>query len=166
MAEGKGVALTILGVVSVLAIVGLVLLFMKAGAAGGVSAPFQKLYTRGSVDKQNYPYPYLHERSAGGYWYPYDDYPYADWDRFAKEENILPYGTTVAQGRETYGRQPRNIPSIQTCALGSGEPGEIPCPVYRNMQSICLSNLYTEEALRRDFLEVPGSPGCYVPKAI
>ena len=44
--EGRGVALAILGVVAVIAVVGLVLLFKGAGT-GGYVAPFNKLYGGG-----------------------------------------------------------------------------------------------------------------------
>lgn len=163
MAEKKGVALAVLGVVSVLAIVGLVLLFTKAGATGQVSSPYAKLYTRSSIDPVAYPYPYLQDRTAGGVWYPYTT-PYQDWDKITTEEQTLPWGTTLT-ARYTSERGLRQIPSIQTCALGSGEPGEIPCPVYRGMQSICFSRVRNAQArFAIGWIEVPGAPGCGVPK--
>ncbi len=60
--EGKGVAMAILGIVAVIAVVGLVLLF--TGATGKVSAPYQKLYGGVNYGEQ---YPYLVDRTAGGF---------------------------------------------------------------------------------------------------
>ena len=49
--EGKGVALAILGVVAVIAVVGLVLLF--TGATAKVSMPFQKVYGGVNVGEES-----------------------------------------------------------------------------------------------------------------
>lgn len=163
--EGRGVALAILGVVAVIAVVGLVLLF-AGRTTGKVSAPFAKTYTRSSTSPEEFPYPYLTDRTAGGF--PLAGRAgvrgYPDGDGYAKQQDIPSFGTTVAQGRESYQRQPEHIPSVQTCAVGTGESGEIPCPVYKQMQSICLSKYGEAEARAfTGWQEVPGSPGCYVP---
>ena len=60
--EGKGIALTILGIVAVIAIVGLVLLFTGAGT-GGYVAPGVKVYGGAIKDE---PYPYLVQRKVAG----------------------------------------------------------------------------------------------------
>jgi len=112
MAEesGKGIALAILGIVAVIAIVGLVLLFSGAKKTGQVAyTGVDKVYGGALKDVE---YPYLENRPAKGV-------------------PVLPEGvevvdeqTAYAQGvpYRTYNRVPDQIPSTQTtCGEGSVE---------------------------------------------
>jgi hypothetical protein len=130
--EGKGIALAILGIVAVIAVVGLVLLF--TGATGKVSLP-NKVYG-GAL--QGDPFPYLTDRSSGGYfntagtpdaiYYPagaYTEKPVP----LELQEDAQFYGES-ASGTDsftTYNRQEYYVPSGQICAAGPMDPG-FRCP--------------------------------------
>lgn len=161
--EGKGVALAILGVVAVIAVVGLVLLFSNASATGQVSNVGAKVYG-GALQQEEYPY--LVDRTAGGTPPSNRAAPrgYPASDGYAVQEDILPYGTTIAQGRESYQRQPQHIPSVIGAPCGGSEPGEVRCPAVRGLQSSCIVDYQEMEARTfSGWTQVPGYPGCFLP---
>lgn len=133
--EGRGVALAILGIVAVIAVVGLVLLF--TGATAKVSAPFQKVYGGVHYGEE---FPYLVSRSSGGYAStpgepPAPDASYSPAGFYTEDpgvelqEDAEFYGER-ARGTDsftTYNRQPYYVPSGQICAAGPTDPG-FRCP--------------------------------------
>lgn len=130
--EGKGVALAILGVVAVIAVVGLVLLF--SGATAKVSLP-SKVYGGALEGKE---FPYLMSRTTGGFPSTASDPPldsvYAPQGYYTEQpvpielqEDAGFYGETIATERLTSNRQPYYTPSGQICAAGPMEPG-FRCP--------------------------------------
>ena len=111
MAEesGKGVALAILGIVAVIAIVGLILLFSGAKKTGQVVLAGDKLYG-GSVSDAEYPY--LENRPVKGVPVTPEGIQVADEETAYAE--AVPY--------RTYSRVPDKIPSGQTtCGEGRFE---------------------------------------------
>ncbi len=111
MAEesGRGVALAILGIVAVIAIVGLVLLFTGAKKTGQVVLVGDKVYGGALKDVE---YPYLEGRPAKGVPVTPEGIEVAD-EQTAYAEGV-PY--------RTYGRVPDQIPTVQTtCGEGSFE---------------------------------------------
>ena len=168
MAEEKGVALAILGIVAVIAVVGLIMLFNGASSsvvAGSYDNP--KLYTRqsqigywaGAADVENPYYGYAYETyagvsddrtavgddtSSGGAWDESNVYGESPYDT-ARET-----GSGAAEGARhapTYKRAPESIPSGQNDACGG-------CPYG----SFCQPN--PERAV--GWQDVAGYPGCYV----
>jgi len=150
--EGKGVALAILGVVAVIAVVGLVLLF--AGATGKVSAPYQKLYGGVHYGEQ---YPYLSDRTTGGMantagvpdaiYYPagfYTEKPVP----VELQEDAGYYGETIAGERLSSNRQGHFVPSGQNDPCGS-------CP----QGTYCIPDSSQAEASGWE----PVGGGCYAP---
>ena len=132
--EGKGVALAILGIVAVIAVVGLILLF--TGATAKVSAPFEKTY--GGVNRYE-EYPYLVDRTTGGMadtagtpdaiYYPAGFMGAEEPNPVMDEEHQQMYAASMSgtNSPRTAGRQPYYIPSGQICSEASGEPG-FRCP--------------------------------------
>ncbi len=97
MAEDKGISLTILGVVAVIAIVGLVLLFTGAGT-GGYVAPGNKVYG-GAIQEK--PYPYLQGRKVSG----------VAGDQYSAQYTSIP---SIPQSRDQY-----KIPNPSGCPAGT-----------------------------------------------
>jgi hypothetical protein len=129
--EGKGIALAILGIVAVIAVVGLVLLFR--GATGQFAAQ-GKVYG-GALRGEEFPY--LDDRGTGGFpstagspdaiYYP-EGFPGSEAaGAIETQDEAGFYGETIANERETYGRQPYYVPSGQMCAAGPDKPG-FRCP--------------------------------------
>ncbi len=166
--EGKGVALAILGIVAVIAVVGLVLLFKGATGRMSEGGPGDaKLYTRESIISHSYgaseenPYAYRNYETWGGVsqdrygkpgwsgaWddgnvYGEDPYSMASETGVGAAPQILEYTTQAP----TYRRSPSRIPSGQICSTG-----EV-CPV----NSFCEEN--PERA--RSFKHVEGTQDCY-----
>ena len=146
--EGKGVAMAILGIVAVIAVVGLVLLF--TGATGKISYGQPKVYGGVHAGEE---FPYLTDRSAGGYpqtagqpdavYYPqgfYTEKPVG----VALQEDAPPYGTSASgtAGYTSFGRQPYFVPSGQLCWDESGQPG-FRCP----QGTTCIPVSYTHLTL-------------------
>lgn len=104
--EAKNVSLVVLGVVAILAVVGLVLMFSQAGATARVSVMGAKLYG-GAVKGEQFPY--LEDRRIGG---PSD----ALVPEYGNEAQAWQTGTPY----RTYARAPTNIPS-QFTGCGSTE---------------------------------------------
>jgi hypothetical protein len=168
--EGRGVALAILGIVAVIAVVGLVLLF--TGATGKLVSPgVAKLYTRqseigvaaGPANVENPYYGYEYETyggvaqsreatsqyiAAGGAWDPALVYGDGTWDA-ATEPGVgaAPslYDTTQAP---TTKRAPSHIPTGQSDVCGT-------CPYG----SMCIASA---RAVPTGAEPVSGYPGCYV----
>jgi hypothetical protein len=170
--EGRGVALAILGIVAVIAVVGLVLLFTGATgkfSGGGINDP--KLYTRqsqvayasGAANLENPYYGYEYETyggvtqsrsatgqkiAAGGAWDPTQVYGDGTWDA-ATEPGVgaAPslYDTTQSPTRA---RSPALIESGQSDVCGNCPYGSMCYPDPRQVPS-------TAEP-------VSGYPGCYV----
>lgn len=132
--ESKGIALVILGIVAVIAVVGLVLLF--TGTTGKVSAPYQKLYGGVNYGEDAY----LVSRSRGGYTStpgvpPAPDAGYYPAGFYTEDPGVglmedAPFYGERAVGTDSYttfGRQPYYVPSGQLCAAGDAAPG-FRCP--------------------------------------
>ncbi|MEM4247097.1 MAG: hypothetical protein QXR48_03875 [Candidatus Woesearchaeota archaeon] len=158
--EGKGVAMAILGIVAVIAVVGLVLLF--TGATGKVSAGLPKVYGGVHAGEE---FPYLTDRSQGGYpqtagqpdavYYPegfYTEKPVG----VALQEDAPFYGESVSGTREytTFNRQPYYVPSGQLCWDETGKPG-FRCP----QGTTCIENMKIAEG--GGWVPAPAHP-CYV----
>lgn len=109
MAEesGRGVALAILGIVAVIAIVGLVLLFSGAKKTAQVSAGLDKVYGGALKDVE---YPYLEGRTIGG-----GAATTPEGVRIAEEEKAYADGVPY----RTFNRVPDMIPTPQT-SCGEG----------------------------------------------
>lgn len=158
--EGKGIAMAILGIVAVIAVVGLVLLF--TGATGKFSASFPKVYGGVHAGEE---FPYLTDRSAGGYpqtagvpdaiYYPpgyYTEKPVGiELQQDAPFYGSSPSGTDAYT---TYNRQPYYVPSGQDCWDDSGMPG-FRCPQY----TTCIPNMKLSES--GGWIPAPEHP-CYV----
>lgn len=168
--EGKGVALAILGVVAVIAVVGLVLLF--SGATGKVSEGGinnAKLYTRqsqidyaaGPADVENPYYGFDYETyqgvaqsryatgkdvAAGGAWDPGNVYGDGSYDAALEPSGYGLDDQNIAQISED--RAPSSITSDDNSACGF-------CP----KGSTCQLN---ERRVPSNWEPVAGYPGCYV----
>jgi len=147
--ENKGVALAILGVVAVIAVVGLVLLFTRI-TTGGVSAPHSygdAVYTRQSIATiddpeaySGYEYEtYLNRPGVGVY---YTGGAGEDVYGEVKQPKVLEPGFT-------YKRAPASIPSGQICATG-----EV-CP----RGTFCIED--PRQAPSESWSRVPGTEACY-----
>ena len=169
--EGKGVALAILGVVAVIAVVGLVLLFKGATgkmSEGGSGDP--KVYTRqseighssGAADVENPYYGYEYETyagntqsrygtgkaySPGGAWDQSGVYGARSFDAASEPgANSAPMIEEYTTQAPTYKRAPQSIPSGQNDACGG-------CPYG----SYCVPDPNDRPSHWED---VPGYPGC------
>jgi hypothetical protein len=168
--EGRGVAMAILGIVAVIAVVGLVLLFTGATgkfSAGGMDQP--KLYTRqsqigvaaGPADVENPYFGYEYETyggvtqsreataqriAAGGAWDATQVYGDATWDA-ATEPGVgaAPNLMETTQS-PTWKRAPSHIPAGQSQVCN--------CPYG----SYCIAD---ERAVPTNAEPVSGYPGCY-----
>ena len=124
--EGKGIALTILGIVAVIAVVGLVLLFTGAGT-GKYAAPGVKIY--GGAQK-GVDYPYLEGRKVAGaygdqYSAQYTQIPDVSKERYVRQipsQNLgCPIGTyrvsssDVALGVASGCTASEELPGWQCC---------------------------------------------------
>lgn len=149
--------MAILGVVAVIAVVGLVLLF--TGATGKVTAPYQKVYGGVHYGEE---FPYLSSRSTGGYastpgavdavYYPlgfYTEEPGVELQQTAEK-----YGQSVrgTDSFTTHNRQPYYTPSGQICAYGD-TPG-FRCP----QGTTCIEDM--GEAGSGNWVPAPRHP-CY-----
>lgn len=167
--EGKGIALAILGIVAVIAVVGLVLLF--TGATGKYVLPsYEKVYTRqsevgvagGKANVENPYYGYAYETyggvsesryatgkdvSAGGAWQP--DKVFGESPYVASDEPGVG-SAPAARYSPTYKRAPQSIPSGQLCANEAGF-----CPYG----SVCQPD---PRRVGENWIPVAGYPGCYV----
>lgn len=170
--EGKGVALAILGIVAVIAVVGLILLFTGATGKYVGSSVDPKLYTResiagvagGAANVENPYYDYTYETyggvsesryatgkgddqfsSAGGAWNPAQVYGETPFDAASQPGA---YAGPDARYAPTYKRAPSSIPSGQNDPCGGCPYGSFCSPDPREVPSKASA--------------VPGYPGCYV----
>jgi hypothetical protein len=161
MEEGKGVAMAILGIVAVIAVVGLVLLFTGATGNAFLSG-LPKVYGGVNAGQE---FPYLVDRSAGGYpqtagqpdaiYYPqgfYTEKPVG----VELQQDAPPYGTSASGTTEytTFNRQPYYVPSGQDCWVEDGMPG-FRCP----QGTSCITNVHVAES--GGWVPAPAAP-CYV----
>jgi hypothetical protein len=161
MEEGKGVAIAILGIVAVIAVTGFVLLY--SGATGNVFlSGLPKVYGGVNVGEQ---FPYLVDRSAGGYpqtagnpdaiYYPpgyYTEQPVG----IALQENAIPQGSSPSGSNSptSFGRQPYFVPAGQDCW-----PDGPDMPGYRCPQGTsCITNIRIAEG--GGWIPAPEAP-CY-----
>ncbi len=159
--EGRGIALAILGIVAVIAVVGLVLLF--TGATGKMAFPgLAKVYGGVNYGQE---FPYLVDRSAGGYpqtagnpdaiYYPqgfYTEKPVG----VELQQNAPPYASSASGTRSftAYQRQPGFVPSGQDCFEADGSVG-FRCP----QGATCITNLKIAEG--GEWVPAPQHP-CYM----
>jgi hypothetical protein len=168
--EGKGVALAILGVVAVIAVVGLVLLFSGATGnltEGGINNP--KVYTRQSVidnaagpaDVENPYYGFDYETyqgvsqsryatgkdsSAGGAWDPSNVYGETPYDSALEPSGYGLDDPNIVQISED--RAPSSIASDDNGPCGFCPKGSVCQPNSRRVPS--------------NWIAVSGYPSCYV----
>ena len=171
--EGKGVAMAILGVVAVIAVVGLVLLFSGASGKivqGGINNP--NLYTRQSLydweygpanvehpgyafEQETYSGKYQSryatgkEVAAGGAWDPSNVYGDGSYDAALEPSGYGLDNPYLAQISEN--RAPSSIASDDNSACGF-------CP----KGSTCQLN---DRRVPSNWRAVDGYPGCYVVEA-
>ncbi|MEM2916369.1 MAG: hypothetical protein QXT19_03380 [Candidatus Woesearchaeota archaeon] len=158
--EGRGVALAILGIVAVIAVVGLVLLF--TGAAGNVVHPgIAKVYGGVNYGEE---FPYLVQRSQGGYpqtagvpdatYYPQGFY--TESQGVALQQDAPFYGTSASGTRAytSFQRQPYFVPSGQDCFEADGKVG-FRCP----QGATCIENMKIAEG--GNWVPAPAHP-CYI----
>ncbi len=159
--EGRGIALAILGIVAVIAVVGLVLLF--TGASGGVAYPgIAKVYGGVHYGEE---FPYLTDRTQGGFpqtagnpdaiYYPtgfYEEKPVG----VALQEDAPLYGTSASGTREytSFQRQPYFVPSGQDCFEADGSVG-FRCP----QGTSCITNRHIADS--GGWVPAPQHP-CYI----
>ncbi len=159
--EGKGIAMAILGIVAVIAVVGLVLLF--TGATGNMAFPgIPKVYGGVNAGQE---FPYLVDRSAGGYpqtagvpdavYYPqgfYTEKPVG----VELQQDAPKYAATDSgtKSMNTYNRQPYYVPSGQLCWDETGQAG-FRCP----QGTTCIENMHISEG--GGWIPAPAHP-CYV----
>jgi hypothetical protein len=159
--EGRGVALAILGVVAVIAVVGLVLLFR--GGTGELTFPgIPKVYGGVHVGEE---FPYLTDRSSGGYpqtagvpdavYYPqgfYTEKPVG----IQLQQDAPPYASSESgtNSYSSFGRQPYFVPSGQNCWDENNQMG------FRCQQgATCIPNMRIAES--GGWVPAPAHP-CYV----
>jgi hypothetical protein len=158
--ESKGVALAILGIVAVIAVVGLVLLFK--GATGKVvdtsmTFPNAKVYGGALKGEQ---YPNLVKRAIGFPNGPASPGGYDSSIEGTVTEDQLPFQGSELGGTfapRTAHRGIRNIPSSQSCAAGSSDPG-YGCP----QGTTCIAEVQVATGGGWVAVDPVNYPGCYV----
>ena len=165
--EGKGIAFAILGIVAVIAVVGLVLLFKGAtGKAINYAYGVDKVYGGINYGQE---FPYLIDRTSGGFPSAAGNPPAADGNFVPPgfymekpvpvelEENMPPQGSSDSgtRSRISFQRQPGFVPSGQICAAAPGGETGLRCP----QGTLCIPNY--QELQGGQWIPAPSYP-CFV----
>lgn len=166
--EGRGVALAILGIVAVIAVVGLVLLLK--GPTGNVASGDSgnpKLYTRQSIVSDYYgaaeenPYAYRNYETYGGV--SQERYGKPGWSGAWDDKNV--YGETPYQiaSEPGIGAAPQIMEYTTQVPTRQRSPSRIPSGQICSTGEICPVNSFCEENPDRakSFNHVSGTQDCY-----